>query len=168
MASRVSTASRTRNRAATEAELLHWFFDEVLPRWDAIASGTSEHGDVGILTGFSAPSLLLATCDGNVRALAPHRVRRLVESQMLVMRIEDVSHILVPDSRVVAYGPASGALDILWSPRRTDGSELIRLAVHYDIARIDDAWRITAVHVVMTDAATLADVWTPTPSHEID
>lgn len=151
-------------RDAAGAEMLRWFFDELLPRWDAAAAGT---GDTSTLADLCAVPMVVATCDGVVRARDHAEVRGLLEMHIASLRTAGNDHVLAPDCRVTAYSPVAGALDVIWSHRAADRSEILRLAVRYEIACLEGAWRVTTTHIVPTDETSLDRIWTPTPAHEI-
>ncbi|WP_299573752.1 hypothetical protein [uncultured Williamsia sp.] len=147
-----------------EAEMLRWFFDEMLPRWDAAFAGS-----VGpqVIADLCATPMIVDTCDSLVRARDHADLTCLLGTLIESLRPAGVDHVLAPDCCVTAYGDLAGAVDVMWSLRAADGAEVLRLAGRYDIARLDGEWRVTAAHVRPTDETTLDRVWTPTPAHEI-
>jgi len=149
---------------AAGAAMLRWFFDEVMPLWDAALIG-----DAGpeALADLCAAPMVVSTCDAVVQAPDRAAVARLLETHILSLRLADNDHVLLPDCRVTAYSPVAGSIDVIWSHRHADGEEFLRLAVHYDLARIDDAWRITTTHVAPTAESNLTRLWAPMPAHEI-
>ena len=151
-------------RDAAGAEMLRWFFDDLLPRWDAAVVGTE---DPRTVAGLCATPMLVATCDGVVRARDHAEVAELLAMHITSLRTAGNDHVLAPDCRVTAYSPVAGALDVIWSHRAADGTEVLRLAVRYEIAWVDATWQVTTAHIVPTDQTTLDRIWTPTPAHEI-
>jgi hypothetical protein len=58
----------------------------------------------------------------------------------------------IPDSRIFVYNPNGGAIEVIWSRQDGQGREVQRLVVHFQCARIDGAWRFTAIHSRLSDA----------------
>lgn len=148
----------------TEAEMVRWFFEVVLPRWDAAIAGSVRPAAIADLC---AAPMVVATCDRIVRASDHADMTRIVAANVESLRPAGIDHVLAPDCRVTAYSPRTGAVDVLWSLRTADGSEIMRLAGRYDIAHLDGQWRVTAAHVMPTDQSSLDRVFTPTPANDI-
>lgn len=83
-------------RDHAEAEMLRWFFDELLPRWDAAVVGTGNHRTVADLC---AAPMFVATCDGVVRARDHAEVAGLLDMHITSLRMAGNDHVLTPDCR---------------------------------------------------------------------
>jgi hypothetical protein len=59
-------------------------------------------------------------------------------------------HTSVPDRRIVAYNDNGGAVDVIWSRVRADGSEVTHLVAHFEIARLEGKG-VAVVAVQSTD-----------------
>jgi hypothetical protein len=71
------------------------------------------------------------------------------------------THTIVPDSRVTAYSSRSAAIDVIWSRRRDDETEIERLALHFEVRRDNPngSWGIIAISGQPTDTERLDDAW---------
>ena len=57
------------------------------------------------------------------------------------------------------------AIDAIWSRRATDDTEIQRTAVHFELARNQDGWRIVGIQTSDTTMSSLDGFW---PPHRID
>lgn len=73
-------------------------------------------------------------------------VRGVVDLQQGQLQDQVYDHTNVPDRRIGAYNENGGAIDVIWSRVRVDGSEVMHLVVHFEIARLESkGWRVIAV-----------------------
>src|SRR4029077_18674138 len=75
------------------------------------------------------------------------------------LRAEGYGHTSVPDHRVSVYHDNGAAIEVIWSRRRTDGSEIERLAAHFELSRSQQGWRIVGIQTLPTPADTLSAAW---------
>ena len=75
------------------------------------------------------------------------------------LRGEGYADTAVPDRKVTAYNDNGAAIEVIWSRRRTDGTEIERVAVHFEVARGAAGWRIIGVQAVPTTSESLNDAW---------
>jgi uncharacterized protein YhdP len=57
------------------------------------------------------------------------------------------------------------AIDAIWSRRATDDTEIQRAAVHFELARNQDGWRIVGIQTSDTSMSSLDRLW---PQHRIE
>jgi hypothetical protein len=154
-------------RAAEEAR--DWFFNQYLPTWTAAAADPS--ADPRSVLNYWVPPLSVSVDDPNPsRAVYgwcpdPDSVLAYLAAQQEPLKAAGYTHTDVPDSRVTAYSSRSAGIEVIWSRRTADNTEIERLAVHFEVRRDDSGtWRIIAFAAHPTDADHLADTFvTVTP-----
>jgi hypothetical protein len=57
------------------------------------------------------------------------------------------------------YSEVGAAIEVIWSRCRTDGSEIERVAAHFELSRSHVGWRIVGVQSISTTADTLSAAW---------
>jgi len=72
---------------------------------------------------------------------------------------EDYAYTAVPDQKVTVYHDNGGAVEVIWSRRRSNGTEIERLAAHFEVARGAGGWRIVGIQATPTTSDSLKDVW---------
>jgi len=72
---------------------------------------------------------------------------------------EDYAYTSVPDQKVTVYHDNGAAVEVIWSRRRSDGTEIERLAAHFEVARGPAGWRIVGIQAAPTASDSLNDVW---------
>ncbi|MEU1621520.1 hypothetical protein ABZ479_30015 [Streptomyces sp. NPDC005722] len=154
-------------RAAEEAR--DWFFNQYLPAWTAVAADPST--DPRVVLNFWVPPLSVSRDDPDpARALYdwcpdPDSVLAYLATQQEPLRAAGYTHTEVPDSRVTAYSSHSAGIDVIWSRRSADNTEIERLGVHFEVRRhTSGTWRIIAIASHPTNANRIADTFvTVTP-----
>jgi hypothetical protein len=68
----------------------------------------------------------------------------------------------VLDRAVHAYHRNGAAIEVIWSRRRVDDSEIDCLAVHFEVIRTPNGWRIAGIQRRPTKADRLAEAGTAT------
>jgi len=139
-------------------EVARWFFDDYLPTWVGVAAGTIARGPEFILDYWSAPLYFSSQQGGQCFPDAPAVVQFLEDMQSR-LRAQGYGYTDVPDQKVTVYSEAGAAVEVIWSRRRTDGSEIERLAAHFELSRGPQGWRIVAVQSLSTTADTLNAAW---------
>ncbi|MGB8407825.1 MAG: hypothetical protein WCE30_27550 [Mycobacterium sp.] len=138
-------------------DVKHWFFDDYLPTWVGIAAGTIDRGPDFVLDYWSSP---LHYSDGT-RAewfLDAAAVTDFLNGMHAQLKEHGYTHTDVPDHRIRVYNGTGAAIEVIWS-RCGDGYEIQRLAVHFEISRSADGWRVVGIQTVPTTASELAAVW---------
>jgi hypothetical protein len=139
-------------------EVSRWFFDDYLPTWVGVAAGTIARGSEFILDYWSAP-LHYSAEQGGVWFLDGPAVVRFLEEIQTGLRAQGYALTDVPDRKVSVYSDAGAAIEVIWSRCRADGSEIERLAAHFELSRSTLGWRIVGIQTLATTADTLSAAW---------
>lgn len=144
--------------ADTRAEVTAWFFDNYLPRWVAAGTGASGEGPEFILEYWGVP-MHVTGLDQTFWCLDDKAVLAFLEMNHGPLKSAGYTHTVVPDRRVFVYSRVGAAIEVIWSRRRADESEIQRVAVHFEVAKGPQGWRVVGVQALAMDHPTLADVW---------
>jgi pimeloyl-ACP methyl ester carboxylesterase len=82
-----------------------------------------------------------------------------LERTHIRLRAQGYSYTVVLDRKVTIYHDAGAAIEVIWSRCRSDHSEIERLAVHFEIARESEGWRVVGIQRVPTTADSLGAAW---------
>jgi glyoxylase-like metal-dependent hydrolase (beta-lactamase superfamily II) len=139
-------------------QVAHWFLDEYLPTWVGVGAGTIARGPDFIFDYWSIP--LHWSDDQGSRWLmdAPAVVEILQEMQNR-LHGEDYAYTAMPDHQVTVYHDNGAAVDVIWSRRRSNGTEIERLAAHFEVARGTAGWRIIGIQAAPTTSDSLHNAW---------
>src|SRR5262245_42907530 len=141
-----------------EDEVTNWFFNDYLATWIGVGAGTIDRGPEFILDYWSAP-LNSSDDQGSQWILDGQAVVAQLDALQTRLRAERYGNTTVPDFRVRAYHDNGAAIEVIWSRRRTDGSEIERLAAHFEVARGLEGWRIISIQAKPTTGDSLNAVW---------
>jgi len=144
--------------AAAHAEVVAWFFDDYLERWVAASSGASGDGPEFILNYWGVP-MSVTTPREAVWLLDPEAVIGFLTRNQEPLRAEGYTHTVTPDHRVMVYSPIGAAVEVILSRRRGDESEIQRLAVHFEVVRGAEGWRVVGLQSVAALSNSLAEIW---------
>lgn len=144
--------------ATTRAEVSAWFFEDYLPRWVAAGSGASGEGPEFILEYWGVP-LHVTGLDQTFWFLDDKGVLAFLEMNHGPLKAAGYTHTVVPDRRVFVYSRVGAAIEVIWSRRRADESEIQRVAVHFEVAKSPKGWRVVGIQSLGMDQPALADVW---------
>ncbi len=144
--------------AATRVDVNSWFFDDYLPRWVAVASGMSSEGPEFVLNYWDTPMLVTALeqafwCRTDADVLA------FLELNHAPLREHGFHHTVVPDRRVFVYNTVGAAIEVIWSRRRLDDSEIQRWVTHFEVAKGEDGWRVFGIQSAATELSSLDEIW---------
>lgn len=153
----MTTASTPTRFQAAQAEISTWFFEDYLPRWVKVAE-TKEDPSF-ILEYWAAPLYVAGDWTPTTLAVEGQDVVDWLKLTFERLQAAGYSHTVVPDSRIVVFNDHGAAIDVIWSRRRGDESEIERLAVHFVIARRENGLRVIAIETTFTDADTIDEVW---------
>jgi hypothetical protein len=139
-------------------EVTHWFFDDYLTTWIGVGAGTIKRGPEFILDYWSAP---LHWSDHQINRwyLDAPSVVSVLEQLQNRLRAAGYVHTAVPDWRVRAYHIDGAAIEVIWSRQRADGTEIEKLAAHFEVARGPQGWRIVSIQAVPATSDSLKVVW---------
>lgn len=152
------TDNRIQLTAPMYDDVTSWFFDDYLPTWVGVAAGTIVRGAEFILDYWAAPLHLSTEQGGQWLHDAPAVVQFLEETQSR-LQTEGYAYTDVPDQRVNVYSEAGAGIEVIWSRCRADGTEIERLAAHFEISRSQAGWRIVGIQMSSTPADTLSEAW---------
>ncbi|MDT9700268.1 hypothetical protein [Streptomyces sp. P17] len=142
-------------------EVRAWFFEDYLQRWvKAGAAGTSptfitEYWGVPLWVGVEGhtPAVLLSA----------EAVIEFLDGMQTRLRASGYSHTVVPDRRLTLFHDRGAAIEVIWSRRRADESEIERLAVNFNCVKGEDGWRVIAIQGRPIDTLSLNESW---PVHQ--
>lgn len=155
----MSVASTGASAAARTAvqEMNHWFFDVYLPTWVQMGAD-AQASKQGILNYWGAP-LHAASVNMTRCLMTGDEVIGLLQANQDPLQAQNYTHTVVLDRRVTGYNQNAGSIDVIWSRRRADESEIERRAVHFEIHRTAQGWRVVAVASQLTEHDALDAIW---------
>jgi hypothetical protein len=139
-------------------DVTSWFFEDYLPTWVGVAAGTIARGPEFILDYWAAP-LHLSTEQGGQWFRDASAVVQFLEEMQSRIQTEGYAYTDVPDQRVTVYHEGGAAIEVIWSRCRADGTEIERLAAHFEISRSQAGWRIVGIQMSSTTADRLSEAW---------
>jgi hypothetical protein len=139
-------------------EVARWFFDDYLATWVAVTAGTVARGPEFILDYWGAP-LHFSHEQGSQWFLDASAVVQFMDETQSRLRSQGYGFTAVPDQKLSVYSNAGAAVEVIWSRCRTDGSEIERLAAHFELGRTERGWRIVGIQTLTTAADTLNAAW---------
>src|SRR5580658_1464266 len=136
-------------------EVSAWFFDDYLPTWVAAGASKAPDSQNFILRYWGVP-LYMDSLGMNAWAPTPQAVLDCLELHHGPLKHQSYDHTAVPDRKVTAYSENSAGIDVIWSRRRADESEIQRLALHFGIARlVPGGWHVISIQGVLTSESRL-------------
>jgi hypothetical protein len=150
--------SDARSRTSVRNELTRWFFDDYLATWVGVGSGAIARGPEFILDYWGVP-LHYCAPDGGEWLLDGASVVGMLARIHSRVRGQGYAYTAVPDRQVTVYHAAGAAIDVIWSRCRADGSEIERVAVHFEVARGSAGWRVVGIQDAPTRADSLNAAW---------
>jgi hypothetical protein len=157
---RGKTVSDNETEAAT-AEVAEWFFDDYLPTWVSVGNEAIDMGPEFILNYWGVP-LYKYHPDGGQWALDADSVVGLLNTTHTRLRTNGYAYTDVVDRAVRAYHRNGAAIEVIWSRRRADDTEIERLAVHFEVIRTESGWRVAGIQLQPTCADVLTQAWAGT------
>jgi len=142
-------------------EVTNWFFDDYLPTWVGVAAGRIERGPEFILDYWGAP-LRYSTDQGGHWLPDASAVAAFLEKTQSRLRAQGYAYTDVPDHKVSVYHDDGAAIEVIWSRRRADQTEIERLAAHFELTRSPAGWRIVGIQTSATTADKLSEAWLTT------
>jgi glyoxylase-like metal-dependent hydrolase (beta-lactamase superfamily II) len=139
-------------------EVTDWFFDDYLSTWIGVGAGTIARGPEFILDYWGVP-LHWSDDQGTQWLLDAPGVVAQLDALQTRLRAEGYAHTAVPDQKVTVYHDNGAAIEVIWSRQRADGTEIERVAAHFEIARGPQGWRILGVQATPTTSDSLTAAW---------
>ena len=139
--------------AEVKSELDSWFFDTYLGHWVDVASGERKEGPEFILQYWGTP--MYVTVDDPDMAVWLTSDQEVIDFLVLqheLLREAGYTHTEVPDRRIRVYNRNGGAIEVIWSRRAADETEIQRYAVRFDVARMGDSWKVVGTQARKTCA----------------
>jgi hypothetical protein len=146
---------------AVTAEVTEWFFQDYLPTWVGVGNGAIGTGPRFILDYWGVP-LYDYHPDGGQWALDGDGVTAFLNKTHTRLKANGYAYTEVLDRAVRSYHRNGAAIEVIWSRRRADDTEIERLAVHFEAIRTPEGWRIAGIQRRPTHADLLADAWAAT------
>jgi hypothetical protein len=152
------------DRAAVEEEVRHWFFDVYFNHWVEVGNGHRDEGPEFILKYWGRP--MYATCDDpdiSMWMKTDEEVIGFLTMQHDILKDSGFTHTVVPEQKVFAYNQNGAYVEGIWSRQRADNTEVHRIVVHFEVAKINGSWIVVGVQTRMTDKSrdndTLEGAW---------
>lgn len=156
--SAVALLSGSAGESSVRDEVTHWFFDDYLPTWVGVAAGTISRDSDFILDYWSAP-LNWTDPQGSRWLREPADVVDVLHELHTRLNAAGYTDTAVPDRKVTVYHDNGAAIEVIWARLRGDGTEIERIAAHFELARGSQGWRIIAIQAVSTASDSLKTVW---------
>jgi glyoxylase-like metal-dependent hydrolase (beta-lactamase superfamily II) len=150
--------SEQSSESSVRDEVAHWFLDDYLPTWVGVAAGTIARGPEFILDYWAAP-LHWSDDQGSRWIIDAPAVVALLHEMQNRLHDEDYAYTALPDQQVTVYHDNGAAIEVIWSRRRGNGTEIERLAAHFEIARGSEGWRIVGIQAMPTTSDSLKNAW---------
>jgi glyoxylase-like metal-dependent hydrolase (beta-lactamase superfamily II) len=154
----VSLLSGPTSGSSVRDEVAHWFFEDYLTTWIGVGAGAINRGPEFILDYWSAP-LSWSEEQGSRWILEPSDVVAVLQQLQTRLRSEGYAHTAVRDRKVTVYHHSGAAIEVIWSRQRADGSEIERVAAHFELARGPHGWRILGIQAAPTTSDSLKAAW---------
>lgn len=137
-----------------KAEIDHWFFDVYFNHWVEVGNGKRDEGPEFVLQYWGTP--MYATVDDpdlSMWMLKDQDVVDFLVMQQTLLKEAGYTHTHVPDKKITVYNRNGGAIEVIWSRRAADETEIQRYVVHFEVIRIDGVWKVVGVQSRNTDIA---------------
>jgi hypothetical protein len=138
-------------------EMNTWFFDTYLPMW--IKLGADARSSVDEILSYWGTPLHAASVNMTRCLMTGEEVIGLLHANQAPLQAENYTHTVVLDRQVKGYNRNAGSIDVIWSRRRADETEIERRAVHFEIHRTAHGWRVVSIASVLSDRASLDEIW---------
>lgn len=156
----VALLSEPAGDAPVVDEVTRWFFDDYLLTWVDVCAGRTVREPEFILDYWSAPLSMSTEHGGRWMADRASVVAMLHELHER-LRTEGYTHTVVADRRVSVYNVNGAAIDVIWSRRRADETEIERVVIHFELQRGSHGWRIIGIQQAATASGSLETAWAP-------
>lgn len=152
-------SNRTNSQTSRTAvrEMNEWFFDIYLPTW--VGLGASKTVGSSVILDYWGVPLHAASVNMTKCLLTGDEVIALFRANQDPLKAQNYTHTAVLDRKVLGYNQNAGSIDVIWSRRRADESEIERRAAHFEIHRTSDGWRVVALASLLTDRESLDEIW---------
>jgi hypothetical protein len=135
-----------------------WFFDEYMHAWVTVGAGASSLGPEFILDYWAVPMHYSAD-QTNQWLLDAAAVVRFSEQAHIRFRGQGLPPRPFPNHRATVYNSGGAAIEAILLRCRADGSEIERLAAHFELALGPTGWRMVGIQTAQTVADSLTTAW---------
>ncbi|MCW2562985.1 MAG: Zn-dependent hydrolase, glyoxylase [Mycobacterium sp.] len=154
----VALLSGQTSASSVSDEVSRWFFDDYLSIWISVGAGTIKRGPDFILDYWDTP-LHWSDGAGTQWFLDAPAVVELLRDLQRRLNGDGYAYTSVPDQKVSVYHDNGAAIEVIWSRRRGDGTEIERIAAHFEVARGPKGWRVISIQAAPTSSDSLNYVW---------
>jgi len=144
------------DKKALAVELYDWFFNDYVPNWAAMGRGDQPEENI---LGYWGVPMHKSYADSNEWLLKSRDVIGFLVSMHGPLRGSGYDHTTIVDPRVNVYSEIAAGVDVIWSRRRADESEIERIAAHFEVRLEDKGWRVISAAGTPTAADTIAGSW---------
>jgi hypothetical protein len=144
-------------KLAIGREVDQWFFERYLPKWESLGNSAPQNPRE-ILDYWNVP-MHAASIHMNKWLLTEKAVLGLLDANHKPLQSSGYTHTNVIDRRTVVYNNNAASVDAIWSRCRHDNTEIERVAVHFEINRTDNGWRVIGLASVRTTKSSLKATW---------
>jgi NTF2-like protein (DUF6841) len=141
---------------ALREEIDHWFFSQYFKDFIAIGAGKLD------------PDRILAYWGAPIHMSGPAYARWVTSAEEVVHFLQEMQGVLtqagythteVVDSKITIYGENASRVETIMSRCRTDGTEMDRAAISFEVRRTEDSWTIISTTATPTKLSKLHDIW---------
>ena len=142
----------TFDRAKIEEEVRHWFFDVYFNHWVDVGAGRSNDGPEFVLKYWGMP-LYVTHDDPEIAmwALEGQQVLEYLGVQHEILTAAGYDHTEVPDQKIFVFNQNGASIEVIWSRQAADNSEIQRIVVHFQVAKMEGVWKVVGIQSRMTD-----------------
>lgn len=142
------------DRDAVQEEIRHWFFDVYFHHWVEVGAGQRDEGPDFVLQYWGTP-LFITHNEPSIStwALTGKEIVDYLVMQHELLKEAGYDHTEVPDQKVHVYNQNGAAIEVIWSRQAADNTEIQRILVHFEVAKMDGVWKVVGIQSRMTDAA---------------
>lgn len=142
------------DRAAIEEEVRHWFFDVYFNHWVDVGAGRRDEGPEFVLRYWGTP-MFMTHNDPEIAMWATkgEEIVAYLVMQQKTLVAAGYDHTEVPDQKIFVYNQNGSAIEVIWSRQAADNTEIQRIVVHFEVARIEGVWKVVGIQSRMTDKA---------------
>lgn len=138
--------------ASVEEEVRHWFFDVYFNHWVDVGSGVRKEGPEFVLEYWGTPMFVTASEPVISRwFMTGEEIVEFLVMQHKALKGAGYSHTKVPDKNIFVYNENGAAIDVIWSRQASDNSEIQRILVHFEVAKVEGVWKVVGIQSRKTD-----------------
>lgn len=137
-----------------KAEVHEWFFETYFNHWVEVGNGVRKEGPEFILQYWGTP--MYATVDNPPTAIWMLKGEEIVQflvMQHTALKAAGYTHTHVPDKKVFVYNPNGAAVEVIWSRRAADETEVQRYVVHFECIKYEGIWKVVGCQVRNTSSS---------------